>query len=176
MSQIKLNNVRLSFPSLFKKSSFDGVDGKYEATFLINKDDEQANTIKNTITSILKEKQVKLSSDKICLKDGDNINYDGYEGCFSIKASSNKRVPIFNKDLSVIAEEDEILYAGCYVNAVISLWYQDNQYGKRINANLVGVQFSKDGYAFGDNINPLDFFENIEEYGEKKGEQINLFE
>ena len=32
---------------------------------------------------------------------------------------------------------------------VIRLWWQDNQFGKRINASLEVVRFRKDGEAFG---------------------------
>jgi hypothetical protein len=37
-------------------------------------------------------------------------------------------------------------YSGCYVNALVELWAQAHaEHGKRINASLMGVQFSKDG-------------------------------
>jgi len=46
-------------------------------------------------------------------------------------------------------EDDGTIYAGCYVNAIISLWAQDNTYGKRINAQLEGVQFCNNGEPLG---------------------------
>ena len=159
---IKLNKVRLSFPSLFQKASFNGVEGKYEATFLIPKDSKVVEEIKEGINTIIKDKKVKIPADKICLKDGDDIDYDGYEGNYSIKATSNKRVPIFDRDKTILTEEDGKIYAGCYVNAVIALWYQDNQYGKRINANLIGVQFCEHGDCFGTDIDATSLFEDLE--------------
>ena len=45
MSKVTLKNVRLSFPSLFARSVFDGKEGKFEATFLLNKE-EHAEAIK----------------------------------------------------------------------------------------------------------------------------------
>ena len=54
-----------------------------------------------------------------------------------------------NKDKTPLTEDDNVIYGGCYVNAIIELWAQDNNYGKRINANLLGVQFHKDGEPFG---------------------------
>jgi hypothetical protein len=36
--KIKLQNVRLSFPSLFQKAVFEGKEGKFEATFLLDKE------------------------------------------------------------------------------------------------------------------------------------------
>ena len=40
-NQIIIKNARLSFPSLFKKASFEGKEGKFEATFLIPKSDKK---------------------------------------------------------------------------------------------------------------------------------------
>ena len=95
MAKIKLNAVRLSFPSLFRKAVFEGSETKYEATFLLDKEDhaDLIKAIKSDIANRIKTdlKGAKLSSDKICLKDGDDFDYTGYAGCMSIKASNNKR-------------------------------------------------------------------------------------
>tara|TARA_S200002703_G_scaffold127907_1_gene114587 strand:+ start:659 stop:1198 length:540 start_codon:yes stop_codon:yes gene_type:complete len=156
MAKIKLNNVRLSFPSLFRKAEFQGNAGKYEATFLLNK-----KTHADTIAEIEKQieqgvkdnfKGKKIPADKLCMKDGDEFDYDGYAGHMSFKASNNKRPLVIDKDKTPVTEDDERVYAGCYVNAVVELWYQDNQFGRRVNANLLGVQFYKDGEAFGDGV------------------------
>jgi len=156
MSKIMLPNVRLSFPSLFHKAVFDGKETKFEATFLIDKN-EQADKIKEikaAIDAAIKEglKGAKLPPDKLCMKDGDGIEYAGYAGCMSLKASSQKRPIVLNRDKTPLTEEDNKLYAGCYVNAIIELWAQNNQFGKRINANLLGVQFFKDGEPFADGV------------------------
>ena len=34
------------------------------------------------------------------------------------------------------------------MNVSLELWAQDNNYGKRVNATLMGVQFFRDGDAF----------------------------
>jgi hypothetical protein len=48
------------------------------------------------------------------------------------------------------------------VNASIELWCQDNNYGKRINASLRGVQFLKDGEAFaGGGVANADEFDDL---------------
>ena len=149
--KIKLNNVRLSFPSIFNKSEFNGAVGKFEATFLMNKEKQakMISDIESKIALIQKDNKAKVSPDKICLKDGEYVDYDGYAGCMSIKAGSNRRPTIIDRDKSPLVEEDGKPYAGCYVNAVLELWFQDNSYGKRVNCNLTGIQFVKDGEAFG---------------------------
>jgi hypothetical protein len=71
----------------------------------------------------------------------------------SIKASNNKRPLVIDRDKTPLTEDDNKMYAGCYVNAIIDLWVQQNSWGKRINANLLGVQFLKDGEPFSDGAN-----------------------
>lgn len=151
--KIKLPRVRLSFPSLFQKAQFNGKETKYEATFLLDKVKHKAqiDEIATHMQSLIKSelKGAKLTPDKLCMRDGDMVEYDGYEGCMSFKASSNKRPLVINRaDKSPITEDDNIVYAGCYVNAIVSLWAQDNEYGKRINGTLMGVEFVADGEPF----------------------------
>ena len=164
MSKILLSTVRLSFPSLFRKAVFNGDETKFEATFLINKATQgpKIKDIKAAIDAAIKDglKGAKLPPDKICLKDGDDIDYAGYAGHMSLKASSTKRPMVLDRDKSPLTEADNKLYAGCYVNASLELWVQNNQYGKRINCNLLGVQFMKDGEPFADGVKgSLDDFE-----------------
>lgn len=168
MAKIKLNNVRLSFPSLFRKSVYNGEETKFEATFLLNKK-TQADKIKEieaAIAASIKEnlKGAKIGDDKKCLKDGDDFEYVGYAGHMSLKASSNKRPLVIDRDKSQLTEEDGRLYAGCRVNATIELWAQNNTYGKRINANLLAVQFYKDDEPFADGEKgSVDDFDVIDE-------------
>lgn len=149
--KIKLENVRLSFPSLFQPSVFEGnSSGKYEATFLLSKDDKKTKAkIDKTIQALIAEAKIKVAADKIAIKDGDDSSYDGYGDHWSIKASNKARPLTLNSDKSQLTEQDGKLYSGCYVNAIIGFWVQNNKYGKRVNANLYGVQFVKDGEPFG---------------------------
>ena len=150
--KIKLKNVRLSFPSLFRKAQFQGEETKYEATFMLDKEEhaDEIAEIKAAVKDAIKEhlKGAKVPADKICLKDGDESGRDEYEGHYTIKCSNNKRPKVIDRDKSPLAEDDGRPYSGCYVNAVLDLWAQNNSYGKRINANLLGVQFFKDGEPF----------------------------
>lgn len=149
-NRICLKNVRLSFPSLFHKAVFKGVEGKYEGTFLIPKKDVKLKKeLDARIEEVLAEAKLKIKSENICLKDGDDSDLEGYEGNWSLKASNKKRPLIVDADKTPLTEDDDKIYAGCYVNAVIDFWVQNNSFGKRLNANLYGVQFVKDGERFG---------------------------
>lgn len=166
---IKLNNVRLSFPSLFQKAQFDGSETKYEATFLLHKV-RHADVIKQIEAAIAEKvktdlKGAKVPSSKLCLRDGDETEYDGYADHMTLKASTKKRPLVLNKDKSPLAEEDGVVYSGCFVNSIIELWTQNNNYGKRINATLLGVQFAGDGEAFASNGTSVsvDDFDDLED-------------
>jgi hypothetical protein len=42
------------------------------------------------------------------------------------------------------------MYGGCYVNAAVKPWVQENKHGNGIRCDLVALQFAKDGEAFGE--------------------------
>ena len=42
-----------------------------------------------------------------------------------------------------------MIYGGCWVNILVRPWFQNNKYGKRVNAGVVAVQFRKDDEPFG---------------------------
>lgn len=169
--KVKLQNVRLSFPSLFNKAKFNDQETKFEATFLLHKD-EQADLIAKIeaqLDAVAKDHfKGKIPKGlKLCLADGDEKDYDGYENHMSLKAASNKRPTIIDRDKTPLAEDDGVVYAGCYVNAIVDFWVQDNSWGKRINSNLLGVQFFKDGDGFGagdtDVTNDFESFDDFED-------------
>lgn len=165
MAKIKLENVRLSFPSLYNRSVFNGDEGKFEATFLIPKSNTDLKAaLDAAIDEALKEAKIKVPSDKRCLKDGDESDYDGYANHWSFKAANDTRPTLVDRDRVQLVADDAVLYAGCYVNAIVDIWVQNNNYGKRVNANLFGVQFLKDGEPFGrGSVDVTDDFDDLDD-------------
>lgn len=166
--KIKLQNVRLIFPSIFQKSTFDGEEGKFQGTFLVSKEDSKTHQeILKAIEVVKKEYKdpsIKIKENMIFLKDGDDDENENLHGHWVIKASNKTRPTALDRDKSQLDESDNKIYSGVYVNAIISPWVQDNRYGKRINATLLGVQFVKDGDRLGGSqvASPNDF-EDIED-------------
>ena len=159
--KITLKNVRLSFPDLFEPRPFKPGDvPKYKATLLVPKGSDQAKAVDAAIAAVAKEKwpktwekvlaSIKGNANKFCWQDGDTKTYDGYEGMMAFSAGNKARPTIIDRNKDPLTKDDGKPYAGCYVNATIRLWAQDNQYGKRINAQLRAVQYVKDGAAFGE--------------------------
>jgi hypothetical protein len=158
--KIKLTNVRLAFPALFQPQTVNGEgDPAYSATFILDPTHPQIREIKSAISDIAKakwgakaEQQLTLmeKQDKTALHDGDlKANYDGFAGNLYISARTKARPTVVDRDRRPLTAADGKPYAGCYVTAIVELWAQDNQYGKRINASLGGVQFVSDGDSFG---------------------------
>lgn len=155
MLPIKLNKVRLSYPSLFTPKVWDeGKPAKYEATFILDKEKHQKeiDAINHQIDLHLEQLKVsrnKTKADHICLKDGDLTDREEYQNSYTIKATSATRFPIVNKDgVTPVHEADEIFYAGCYVSAYIDLWvYTKPNVG--IGCNLRAIQFVSEGDTFG---------------------------
>lgn len=149
-----LKNVRISFPDLFKRSVVKGVEGSYGATFLLDPE-EHAGVIKQLDTEIQRLikanlKGAKVPSDKRCLKDGDDMTRTEYEGHMVVSANSKDKPHVFKPGTQQKAEteEESSIYSGCYVDAKISLWAQNNDYGKRVNAQLIAVRYAGEGEAF----------------------------
>jgi len=105
------------------------------------------------------------ASGKVALRNGDEkSHYSGFAGNLYISARNAVRPTVIDANKSPLTVADGRPYAGCYVNAVIDLWAQDNAYGKRINASLSGVQFVRDGEAFsGGGAASVDEFESVDQ-------------
>lgn len=157
--KIKLNNVRLAFPALFEAKTVNGEGAPaFSASFLLTPDHPAIPELREAFEKMGQAKwgakwpTVKKTieaKDAFALHNGDSkAEYEGYEGNFFISARNKTRPVVIDRDKTPLVEADGKPYAGCYVNASIELWAQDNNYGKRINASLRGVQFLKDGEAF----------------------------
>jgi hypothetical protein len=173
--KVLLNNVRLAFPALFEAKQVNGEgEPAFSAAFLLKPGSETAKAVGAAIDAVAKEKfgakaadmlvQMR-KADKTCLHDGDNKpDLDGYAGMLYVSARSKARPLVLGADKSPLTAADGKPYGGCYVNASIDVWAQDNKFGKRINAQLRGVQFVRDGEAFaGGGAASEDEFEAITE-------------
>lgn len=176
---ITLKNVRLAFPDLFVPVAFEGEgEKKYGATFLIPKKDPQIKAIEAAINEVAlaewKDKAknvlagIRGNANKFCFCDGDTKSYDGYSGHMYLAAKNKKRPTVKDRDTSPLTENDERPYAGCYVNASVEIWAQDNKWGKAVRASLRGVQFVRDGDAFtAGSVAGDDEFEDLGDHGDE---------
>jgi len=185
MSRITLPNVRLAFPSLWKRATFGEAETKFEATLLIPKDDKETQQlIKASIKKALLAKygsEDKIpkgitSETKCCYRDGDNVSYDGYADHMSFKAANKVRPVVVDRDKNPTTEDDGLIFAGCYVDAVVEPWIQDNQYGKKVNANLFVIRYRGEGEPFGAGAVPAGALDDLDdlEAGDASGMDDDL--
>lgn len=149
---ILVKNVRLSYPHLFKPwSKNEGENKKYSGKFLMGKATHAAEikALGQHLGKMMMEAfKKRIPNDKLFLRDGESTAKEEMLDSFVISASESKAPDVINRDKSRINEGDDIIYAGCYVNVLLRPWVQNNQFGQRINANLLAVQFVRDGEPF----------------------------
>jgi hypothetical protein len=176
--KLMLKDVRLAFPDIFEAKAFQGEGApSFGATCLIDPG-TQAGTIRAVnaaIEQVAKEKwgakadailKTLRATNKVCLYDGDaKAEYEGFEGMMYVAARSKTRPTVIDRDRSPVTAADGKIYSGCYANVQVEFWAQDNGFGKRVNAQLKGVQFSRDGDAFSGGGTPAapDEFDDLSE-------------
>jgi hypothetical protein len=175
---MKLTDVRLSFPTLFTAETVNGQgEPKYGAQFLVPAGSPLRKQIDEEITRVAVAKWGAKAAailkanegipQKHCFTDGAKRTYDGYEGMWALSAGrpEKKGPPLrYDRQKNLLDTDTGVLYAGCYVNASVSFWCQDNQHGKAVRCELLGVQFFRDGDSFGGGSRPNpDDFDDISE-------------
>lgn len=88
--------------------------------------------------------------DKIYLHDGaTKADYEGFEGNYFIATNSKTKPSTFDQLRNEVGEGDGVIYSGAFVTVGLDFWCQDNNdWGKRINSGLRGIQKLRDGDAF----------------------------
>lgn len=161
--KVKLSNVRLSFPDLWEAVQYQGQGPfSYRASFLMPPDHADKAKIDAAIQAVAKEKWAAKASqilagilgvsNKCCFIDGNTKAYDGYAGNWALTSTRDQakgRPLVIDQAKNPLLAADGKPYAGCYVNATVEFWAQDNNYGKAVRCTLLGVQFLRDGDAFG---------------------------
>lgn len=158
--------VRLAFAQNLFTAGTVGGEGKpaFSVTALIDKDHPVHAELEAAEEAVAKEKwgakapailkQIRAAG-KGVIKDGDlKATYAGFEGNDFVSMRAEKRPNVYHKDGSQLTEADGVIYSGCYGHVICEVWAQDNQYGKRINAQVTGVAFSRDGDSFGGGATP----------------------
>ncbi|MDY7579379.1 DUF2815 family protein [Herbaspirillum sp. RTI4] len=157
--KITITNVRLAFPNIFEPKVNEQGKAQFGAAFIFAADHAVKKQLDKAIDEVGQAKwgatkwpamkKQMMAGDNLLIHNGDaKASLDGYEGNLYVNAYNTVRPTVVDRDTSPLVAADGKPYSGCYVNAVLDIWAQDNQYGKKVNAQLQGVQFSKDGDAF----------------------------
>ena len=167
---VVLKNVRLAFAKLWKaEAATADAKPKFGASLLLEPDTaEYKANVKacEAAVAYVSKKQWADKWERIsgaierkrkAFRDGDGETneegdtWDGFAGTMIVVAKNVKRPQILNRDKTPLAEEDGVVYSGCYVDAVVSFYTTSTkqQGGNGIFASLEIVRFRKDGDSFG---------------------------
>jgi hypothetical protein len=145
----QLKNVRISYPDIFHAG---GKFSKFGAQFRFSKEEKIKEQLEDTIDQqgtlafAVKWPAVK----KELLRKGKMLQIlegkdKGYEEDYYINLHTDARPLVVGKNAEVLAEEDNVIYSGCRVNALVDVSaYLHKEFGPIVSTKLLGVQFSKD--------------------------------
>ena len=179
---IFLSNVRLSFPHIAApqpKRPGDNPDKapSYSAAFLMTPDNSGWARFHQVVQQMAAEKwkdkapaaiqMINGDTKKRCYAKGEEkVNattfkvIPGYEGMVVI-AAGNKAMPqiidaqgagVDPANTGACQALARTMYGGCYVNAAIKPWLQDNTHGVGVRCELISIQFFRDGEPFGETV------------------------
>lgn len=167
MPKLLIKNVRMAFPSIFEPEAFGDGDPAYGAKFIIPQSHPQLAEIRKAVVAAGAEKWAEkapgilavLKDDKkVAWVEGPYRNkngeiYDGFEGMYHLSTRNGGKAPVkpsvFDQQNRAVTQADGVVYSGCYVDASVEFYAQDNGYGRRINCSLRGVRKAGDGDSFG---------------------------
>ena len=147
---IIIKEARCSFPRLYAAEVRDGAEFKPGITLVLEKEAHAAVIaeilveVKAAIAGNPKLKKAPPEADKLCLRkvppEREELQYK--PGNLVLKASTPRPPVVLEPDgKTIMTEATDKIYSGCYVNAKVEIWGQANQYGRRVNAKLIAVQY-----------------------------------
>jgi len=173
-NRITIKDVRIAYAQgIFEaRAAKLGDKPKYGAAFLFGKDHPALKELSAAVMKAAKArwsdkaddmlKQLK-AADRLPVHSGDaKASSAGYAGNYYLNAGNLIRPLVLDSNKAMLTAADGRPYSGCYVNAIVEVWAQDNQHGKRVNASLLGVQFVRDGERLaGGSVASADDFEPL---------------
>lgn len=165
---------RVSFPNVFKPSSFQGGDPKYSLVMLFypakfteahKKSWAELGKIANEACQEKFKKLIKDLPDnfrKPFRKGEEKEHLDGYgPGCVFFSASSKQQPGVIDRNKMPVAEAD--LYPGCWARASVSAFAYDNK-GKGVAFGLHNIQKLGEGENFSGRLAAEeDFGDNVDD-------------
>lgn len=159
---VRLENVVLNFPHLYREAEYEGKVGKFESGLIISKDSKAYKRLKKAYDDVRAEavkskalterectqweRQVGGTKGIIfdCESDPDRFSADVFQNAVVTVPKNSKRPTVVDRSLQPIYEEDEEIYSGAICNAFVTVYAYNKTY-KGIGIQLEGVQKVADG-------------------------------
>lgn len=153
--KVTLKNVRAAFTEgLFRKGEYEGKETSYGVTLLLPPKHPGVLDLKKAIKAVRDkkwgDKQVRLVRDNPLRPCEEKDHLAGFlPGWSFCKANNATKPSVFDNAGRPVAEDDGVIYSGCWVDAIVEVYPQDHKsFGKAINLSLLGVRFRRDDDAF----------------------------
>lgn len=154
---------RVSFPNVFQAASaFDGQPPTYNIQMLFDKDTDLSK-IHEACKQVAREKwpDKKPANLRMPIRDGDEKEYEQYQGKMFANAKSKLKPGIVDQNLNEIIDPSDF-YAGCYARATVTVYAYDKAGNKGVALGLQNLQKLRDGQAFSGRTSATDDFEAVE--------------
>lgn len=177
--RILISDVRLSYEHIFTPwAKKESEKPKFSGRFWMGKDTHAAEIklLQKHVEALQKEHfKGKIKPSDLFFRDGLTEKGDETDDVWVIAASEAAKNPpqVVDRGRRPVEEKDGLIYSGCYVNVLINPWKQDNEHGKKLNANLLVVQFFRKGEAFS-NVEKPEVDEYMETFDDDEGEGDGL--
>lgn len=102
-------------------------------------------------------KESLKAQDKLCLHKGDvsKAGKPEYAGLYYVSGNNYNRFTVVDGARNPMSSTDPMApRSGDYINAIIDIYPQDNDFGRRINATITGIQMVRRSDAFGGGAAP----------------------
>ncbi len=173
---------RVSYPNLDEPRDYEG-DSKFQVTLLFPKEEmidklsPWGDYAKHDLIMLRKIAKTTAAETypnglpkkfRFPISDGDDAEWDGYEGNWYIRFNSKKRpgaVTVSKKTVELV-DVANTFYPGCWARVIANPYCYDNV-GKGFNFGLRHVQFIADGEPFGEDPDPVKAFDNFADIPEE---------
>lgn len=177
MAKLNLKNVRIAFVNVFERHQnpkYPNSKPAYKLSIILPKDHPQIDEVEEhalkacedrfkNVKSVPKwfDRHYGQDSKECCVRDGDQREEPSpeFEDALIINAKRFKQPRILTStgeeqtESGLTIDNDEIegdeVYSGCMANVSVSFWAWDNENGKGLGCELLGVRFREDAPAFG---------------------------
>lgn len=177
MAKLNLKNVRIAFVHVFERHQnpkYPNSKPAYKLSIILPKDHPQIDEVEEhalkacedrfkNVKSVPKwfDRHYGQDSKECCVRDGDQREESSpeFEDALIINAKRFKQPRILTStgeeqtESGLTIDVDEIegdeVYSGCMANVSVSFWAWDNENGKGLGCELLGVRFREHAPAFG---------------------------
>lgn len=166
MEKVTTPEFRVSFPSVFQPTSFEGQDPKYKVNMLFPKSTDLSAMkalAKKAVEDKWPDKTKRPANLRSPFRDGDTEkpDWDGYQDMIFVSATSKMKPGVVDQNVQPILSEDEF-YAGCWARATVTAFAYSKAGNAGVAFGLQNIQKVRDDEEFSgrskaeDDFSPID--------------------